>query len=475
MQRPSVSVLIPLYNEEKFIGEVLDRVCAGDIASEAIVVDDGSSDRSARVVEQYMRDHPGFQLRLLRHPENRGKSAAIRTALAAACGEFSIVQDADLEYDPADYARILSPLLAGEADLVIGSRFLVPGGNRARYLRQAAANKLLTNLANAAAGLKLTDMASGLKAFRTSLARTIPLESERFGFDAELPVKFARRHARIVEVPANYHGRSYAEGKKIRPRDAFALVGTILRAAFSSDLHLNPASAMLCAMENATRFNQWMADAILPYVGDDVLEIGAGIGNLTRLLCAGRRRYVVTDLDGEYVNRVAALMRCRSHISTAICDVSNAQDFEPFRGRMDTIICLNVLEHVENDLAGLRNIHSSLKPGGRAILLVPQGPFAFGSFDRILGHFRRYTKEEFETKVHAAGFSIERMFPFNRATYPGWLLNAKLLGRRKLSRLQLALFDRAVPLARRLDPYLPWPATSLIAICTPGPPLRNKT
>lgn len=469
MQSQSVSVLIPLYNEEKFINEVLDRVCAGGIASETIVVDDGSSDRSAWVVEQYVREHPGCPIRLLRHSENLGKAAAIRTALAESKGAFSIVQDADLEYDPADYAHILDPLFTGEADLVIGSRFLISGENRVRYARQAAANRLLTSLTNAAAGLKLTDMASGLKAFRTALARTIPLQSERFGFDAELPVKFARRHARIIEVPASYRGRSYAEGKKIRPRDAFALVQTILRAAFSSDLHINPASAMLCAMENASRFNQWMADAILPYVGDEVLEIGAGIGNLTRLLCAGRRRYVVTDLDREYVNQVAALMRREASVSTAICDVSNARDFESFRGRMDTVICLNVLEHVKDDLASLRNIHSCLKPGGRAILLVPQGPFAFGSFDRILGHFRRYTKPEFESKILAAGFSLERMFPFNRATYPGWLLNAKLLGRHKLSRAQLAMFDLAVPLVRRLDPYLPWPATSLIAICaTPG-------
>lgn len=466
MQSQSVSVLIPLYNEEKFIGEVLDRVCTGGIASEAIVVDDGSSDRSAWVVEQYIHEHPDCPIQLLRHTENRGKAAAIRTALAEAKSAFSIVQDADLEYDPADYGDILDPLFAGEADLVIGSRFLISGENRARYVRQAVANRFLTGLTNAAASLKLTDMASGLKAFRTALAQTIPLQSERFGFDAELPVKFARRHARIVEVPASYRGRSYAEGKKIRPRDAFALMRTILHAAFSSDLHVNPASAMLCAMENANRFNRWMADAILPYVGGDVLEIGAGIGNLTRLLCIGRRRYVVTDLDREYVNQVATLMRRQPNVSTAICDVSNARDFAPFRGRMDTVICLNVLEHVKDDLTSLRNIHSCLKPGGRAILLVPQGPFAFGSFDRILGHFRRYTREEFEQKILATGFSLERIFSFNRATYPGWLLNAKMLGRQKLSRAQLTLFDFAVPLVRRLDPYLPWPATSLIAVCS---------
>lgn len=222
---------------------------------------------------------------------------------------------------------------------------------------------------------------------------------------------------------------------------------------------------MLSAMESARRFNRWMADTILPFVGDDVLEAGAGIGNLTRLLCTGRRRYVVTDIDSEYVNRVADRMHGCPNVAAAVCDISHPPDWEIFREQMDTVVCLNVLEHVEDDLAGLRNIYSCLIPGGRAVLLVPQGPFAFGSFDRMLGHFRRYTKEEFETKIAAAGFSLEHIFPFNRATYPGWLLNAKLLKRRRLSRVQLACFDRAIPVLRRLDRYLPWPATSLIAIC----------
>lgn len=466
MPPPSISVLIPLYNEEQFIAGVLERVRAAGIASETIVVDDGSSDASASVVENYSREHTDFPIRLLRHAQNRGKGGAIRTALLHAGSEFSIIQDADLEYDPADHSRIIRPLIAGEADLVIGSRFLTSDNNRVRYRRQTAANQILTGLANAVAGLRLTDILSGCKAFRTALARSIPLRSERFGFDAELPIQFAQRHARIVELPASYTGRSYLEGKKIRAHDALSIVAIIFRSGIFSDLHTDPAAAMLYAMENAIRFNRWMADSILPFIGDNVLEIGAGIGNLTRLLCSGRIRYVITDLDREYLNHVSSLLRSYPNVSTAIGDVSIARDFESFHGQMDTVICLNVLEHVKDDISGLRNIHSCLRPGGRAILLVPQGPFAFGSLDRILGHFRRYTKAEFETKLSAAGFSIDCIFPFNRSTYPGWLLNAKLLKRRRLSRFQLALFDRAVPLLRHLDRYLPWPETSLIAVCS---------
>lgn len=234
---------------------------------------------------------------------------------------------------------------------------------------------------------------------------------------------------------------------------------------FSKRIRTDTATGMLCAMEDAARFNRWMAEAILPFVGDEVLEIGAGIGNLTRLLCSERRRYVVTDVDREYLIHVASLLQHRTNVETAVCDVSKASDFQPFREQMDTVICLNVLEHVQDDLAGLRNIYSTLKESGRAIILVPQGPRAFGSFDEILGHCRRYTRTELETKVSTAGFTIECVFSFNRATYPGWLLNSKLLRRRSLSRVQLALFDHLVPVLRQVDPFLPWPATSLIAVC----------
>jgi 2-polyprenyl-3-methyl-5-hydroxy-6-metoxy-1,4-benzoquinol methylase len=479
----TLSVLIPLYNEEDFIAEVLDRVHSAlaaclanhEITSEVIVVDDASSDESPFVVEQYRRNHPEFPIRLLHHPNNWGKGAAIRTALAHAEGQFSLIQDADLEYDPADYARLLRPLLAGDADLVIGSRFLNSGERRVLYFWHALGNRALTTLTNVAADLNLTDMAGCYKAFRTALARSIPLRSERFGLDAELPIKFARRGARIYETPVSYLGRTYEEGKKIRPRDAIAITWAILHAGLTSGIHVDAAASMLCAMEHASRFNRWMADRILPFIGDEVLEIGAGIGNLTRLLCSRRRRYVVTDLDREYLERVQCLVRHRPNVTTAVCDVSNSRDFEQFRDQMDTAVCLNVLEHVKDDMAGLRNIYSSLKPEGCAILLVPQGPGAFGSFDRILGHFRRYTRPEFEMKIAAAGFALERVFTFNRATYPGWILNSKLLRRKGLSRVQLVLFDRMIPLLRRLDRYLPWPATSLVAVCRrPAEARRNN-
>ncbi len=221
---------------------------------------------------------------------------------------------------------------------------------------------------------------------------------------------------------------------------------------------------MLRAMEDASRFNRWMADTISPFLGDDVLEIGAGIGNLTKLLCPGRKRYVVSDIDRGYLGHLRSQLRSLPNVTTALCDLRNGADFEPFLASMDTLICLNVLEHIEDDRTGLRNIHASLKPGGRAVVLVPQGAAAFGTIDEVLGHCRRYSRAELEQKMKAAGFHIERMLKFNRVTYPGWILNGRILRRRTLSRVQLHSFDLLVPLWKRIDPFLPWPPTSLIAV-----------
>jgi len=427
-------------------------------------VDDASTDDSYAAVEAYLHSHPAFPIRLLRHEKNRGKAGAVKTALAHAQGRFCIIQDADLEYNPADYSVLLRPLLAGEADLVIGSRFLVFGERRVPFFWHSLINRVLTAFTNIAADLDLTDMASCYKAFRTDLARGIPFHSERFGLDAELPILFAKRRALVYEVPIGYRGRTYDEGKKIRPKDAFALSWTIFRTWLSEDLYVDRGAGMLRAMEGAGRFNRWMADVVSPFLGDVVLEIGAGIGNLTRLLCSGRNEYIVTDIDGEYIEHLRRLTGRRPKVFAAVCDLGNPADFLPFRDRMESVVCLNVLEHLEDDLTGLRNIYCSLTDGGRAIVLVPQGANAFGTLDRELGHVRRYSKAELERKMTAAGFRVTHMIEFNRVSYPGWILNGKILKRRSLSRIQLHALNLLIPLLRHIDRFLPWPPTSLIAI-----------
>jgi len=267
----TLSVLVPLYNEEEFVRELLERVSQAVISngydSEIIVVDDCSTDASVEIVEDFMASDRGVVVRLIRHDRNRGKGAAIRTALSAAEGLYSVIQDADLEYNPAEYPRLLNPLIQGDADVVFGSRFLVSGERRVLYYWHSLANKCLTTVCNMVSDLNLTDMETCYKAFRTSLAQSIPIQSDRFGIDPELTVKFARRNARIYETPISYHGRTYDDGKKIGLRDAFVVLWVILRSRFTKKLFHDTGPEVLDALSVAGRFNRWMADTISPWAG----------------------------------------------------------------------------------------------------------------------------------------------------------------------------------------------------------------
>ncbi len=406
MNSELLSVLIPLYNEDEFIGELLARVVAAPLPDgldrEIIVVDDCSTDESVASVEKFIASCPqasgkAVPIRLLRQEKNRGKGAAIRTAIQAAIGQYSIIQDADLEYDPREYVKLLGPLLSGEADVVYGSRFLAAGERRVLYYWHSLANHILTTLCNIAADLNLTDMETCYKAFRTSFAQTIPIQSDRFGLEPELTVKFARRGARIYETPISYHGRTYEEGKKIGARDAVDAMWTILRARFTSKLYVDAGHSTLDALSFAPKFNRWMADTILPYAGRRVLEIGAGMGNMTRHLAPHRKLYVATDVSGDYADYLRKMFRHRPSVCIRQLDATHPEDFRAFERQMDTVVCLNVLEHIEDDAGALRSIRTVLEPGGRLILLVPNDPRAYGTIDKEIGHYRRYTSAGLRT------------------------------------------------------------------------------
>ena len=459
---------MPLYNEEEFVGAILERVLQAPLPDgmerELIVVDDASTDCSAEIVEQFVSRYPDV-VRLIRHERNQGKGAAVRTALRHARGEFSVIQDADLEYDPREYAKLLRPLIEGEADAVYGSRFMLSGERRVLYYWHSLANRFLTTICNIAADLNLTDMETCYKAFRTTLAQSIPLHSNRFGIEPELTIKLAKRQARIFETPISYHGRTYEDGKKIGFRDAVQALWIILRYWISADIYAESGQAILDAFAHTPKFNRWMADTIRPYVGKRVLEIGAGMGNLTRQLVSGRQLYCATDIDEEHMTRLRTRTQHRTNLAVRRCDAANPEDFVPFAGQMDTVICLNVLEHIPDDRLTLENIHSALMPGGRAIILVPQDQRIYGAMDEALGHCRRYSQAQFRAVIEDAGFRVERILEFNRVSRPGWYINGRILKKPTMSRRALRLFDHLVWLWRRTDAWLPWPSVSIIAIC----------
>ncbi len=220
-----ISVIIPVYNEEPTITEIVSRVQAVDLETEIIIVDDGSTDGTSARLETI--DSTFENVSILRHDNNCGKGAALRTGLAEAAGEVIIIQDADLEYDPCDYETLLVPILDGRADVVYGSRFL-GGPQRVLFFWHYVGNKLITLLCNAFSNLNLSDMETGYKVFRKEVIEDIALKSNRFGFEPEFTMKIAKKGFRIYEVPISYSGRTYEEGKKIGWYDGLAAIFTIL-------------------------------------------------------------------------------------------------------------------------------------------------------------------------------------------------------------------------------------------------------
>ena len=223
-----LSVIIPVYNEEKTIRRVIERVRAVGISKEIIVVDDGSTDGTPQVLAEM---EPDADLHLFRHPRNQGKGAALRTGFGQATGAIVIVQDADLEYDPAEYARLIQPIVEGAADVVYGSRFQSDRPHRVLYFWHSVANRALTTLSNMFTDLNLTDVETCYKVFRREVIEAIAptLKQQGFGIEMELTAKVARRKYRVYELGISYFGRTYEEGKKIGMRDAIQALWCVLR------------------------------------------------------------------------------------------------------------------------------------------------------------------------------------------------------------------------------------------------------
>lgn len=468
-----LTVILPVYNERATICELIRRVCNAPFDKEILIFDDASTDGTgeelrelglsagAPPIEVVGASGQRNELQLFVRARNRGKGAAVRDGIARAKGDVIVIQDADLEYDPNEYPKLLEPILDGKADAVYGSRF-TGSPRRVLFFWHAVGNHLLTLLSNVATNLNLTDMETCYKAFRTDFVRGIPLRSNRFGIEPELTAKLARRGARIYEVSISYAGRNYSEGKKINWKDGVAALWTIAKYAWLDDTgRLDAAELTLRRMQRLARYSTWLYRQFEPFVGHRVLEVGAGMGTMTQHL-RHAREIVATDVQPRYVEFLARKFAADPRVRVAVFDLEQPPPAD-LGSKFDTVLCLNVLEHVSDDVQALVHLRSLLAPQGALILVVPALHILFGTIDRAIGHHRRYEETELREKLRLAGFETELVRWLNRLGAIGWFINARLLRRRTVPGLQARLAEWLVPwLSWENDFNLPWGLSLLV-------------
>jgi glycosyltransferase involved in cell wall biosynthesis len=446
-----LSVLMPVYNEARTLRKIVQRVLDAPIDGnlELVAVDDGSVDRSFEVLQELAASDD--RIVVLRHPENRGKGAAIRTAIARMTGDVAVVQDSDLEYDPADFPRLLKPIVEDRADVVFGSRFAASPERRVLLYWHSLGNRILTWFANILNDLNLTDMETCYKAVRADFLKDLRLRSDRFGIEPELTTRLAQSGARIYEVPISYHGRTYAEGKNIGWRDGVQAMWLLFKFRFLDTRFTDdPGQGMLQSLGSSPRISRWVIEQFDGEIGDRVLEAGSGTGNLTPLLL-DRERIVSLDVDHPYIRKLDHRYGHLENFTAVKADLEDPETFVKLESEgFDTVICINVLEHLDRPEVALRGFNRVLRSGGRVLVLVPAHQSLYSAMDEAIEHRRRYEELELRQLLEVAGFEVQRLAPFNRLGVVGWAVN-RWTGRKSISRLQVSAFGLIMPLARALE------------------------
>ena len=444
-----LSVVVPCYNEAATLRRLLVQVAAVPVVREIIVVDDFSTDGTRELLRETAAAWPAEAppLRALYQPRNAGKGAALRAGFAYASAPLTIIQDADLEYDPREYPKLIQPILDGDADVVYGSRF-AGYPRRVLYYWHSLGNRFLTTLSNMTTNLTLTDMETCYKVFRTEILKTIPLRSNRFGFEPEITAKVAKLGCRLFEVPISYRGRTYDEGKKIGWKDGVQAIWIILKYWLSRDIGIGTGELTLQLLRKAHKYNRWVYELIRPYLGHDILEIGAGIGNMTRHYLS-HGSITATDISPYCIRELRRTFSEYPQVRVDELDIS--RNSYPRTEIYDTIVCLNVLEHVEDDVEALRHMRSLLKPGGRLVLYVPSNPRLYCEIDRGVGHHRRYLLDELRDKMLRAGFKLAHVRSHNLIGALGWWFQGKIMGKKRVGASDVGGMNLLMPFIRLQD------------------------
>ena len=461
-----LSIVVPFYNELRTLPTVIERLLAVDFAglgveTELIFVDDGSTDTSRSLLDPPPRE----DVRLIVHERNQGKGTAVRTGLEAATGDILCIQDADLEYHPADLPALVRPILDGEFEVVYGSRF--KGSAAGLYYSHRVANRLLNLMVNVAFNRYLSDVYTGYKVFTRKAYSGLRLTARTFTVEMELTSHFLRKGLVIFEVPISYRARTYAEGKKIHFKDGFLAVGAVLRYRLRpAPRELGPAARRapdspgtartldggatihtlgLEDLTAARRYRRYLFSQLAPYLGQNVLEVGAGLGDFSAQLI-DRERLVVADSDPVCVRALEERFSGRPGVEVISGDPTELK-VEP---RVDTVVAINVLERLVDDAAALRGMAEAVVPGGNLLVLVAGYPQLAGPFDRALGNLRRYTPDGLRAAVEAAGLVPEVVRPVNFLGGLAWWTAVRVGRQGRPTPALVRLYDRLVIPAERL-------------------------
>jgi SAM-dependent methyltransferase len=465
------------------------RLLAVDFAAlgverELIFVDDGSTDGGRGLLDARPRD----DVRVIAHEQRRGRGAAVRTGLEAATGDVVCIQHADLAYDPADLPALVRPILDGEFEVVYGSRF--KGSASGSPFTNRLANRLLNLTVNMLFNRYLSDVYTGYKAFTRSALAGLPLTARTATVELELTAHFLRKGLVIYEVPIAY--RAGADERSRRPSlgDGLRAVGAALRYRFrpgppavgplsprAPDARgaLDPAEGggtiHTLGLEDlgaAIRYRSYQFELIEPHLGDSVLEVGAGLGDFAAQL-TGRKRLVVADSDPFCQWSLRTRLGSRPEVEVRALDLPCEIGVDP---PVDSVVAINLLEHIEEDVRALEAMASTVDPGGNVVLLVPGYPSLYGEFDRAVGHVRRYTPATLRRAVEAAGLQVTTLKPVNLLGGVAWWVAVRMGGRARPTPAVVRLYDRlVVPLVRaserRFDP--PFGQSLLCVARVPGP------
>jgi len=444
---------MPSYNEVATIESIASRVLASPYTAELIIVDDGSTDGTLGLA----RGLTDPRVRVIAQPSNQGKGAALRRGFAEATAPYVIVQDADLEYDPDEYGRLLEPLLDGRADVVYGNRFDGSRPHRVLYFWHAVGNRALTTASNMFTNLNLSDMETCYKVFRREVIQSFVIEEDRFGFEPEITAKIAKGGWRVYELGISYSGRTYAEGKKIGWKDGVRAMYCIVRYSRGGDgSAATPVSfgeadeelqATLHSLDGAREYADWIYGLVEPHIGSHVLEIGAGHGSFTERLAA-TAHVTATDISASCVAKLRERFKGDQRVEVRQVELAEATS----TGRYDSVLLINVLEHIEDDNKAAVQLAGALEPGGRLVLWVPAFSQLYSDFDRRIGHYRRYRIPELRKVLAGAGLEVVDIRYVNLVGSLAWWVVAKKLGRVPTTSGLVRLFDKAcVPTLRRLE------------------------